>query len=194
MHKLGFLQAQAVAERLQRTVIDKLYSSPLTRCLETANLIASAHENLVVTLHNGLIEMHLGVVDGMSSFTAYERYQFLMDQALDETLPDFQFPSGELRSDALHRFETTLQSIVSDNPTGTVCVVTHGGPLGLWLAHQHGEHLGRFRRWQPKNASITYVSFRNGQYHVDSMNQTDHLSGDLMRCINEIKRSKPSSS
>lgn len=194
LHKLGALQAQAVSERLQRTAIDKVYSSPLTRCLETANFIAASHDDLVVRPHKGLIEMHLGIVDGMSSFLAYERYRSLMDQALDETLPDFQFPSGELRSDALYRFETVLDSLVSHHPSGTVCVVTHGGPLGLWLAHRHGECLGRFRHWQPHNASLTYVSFKDGEYHIDSMGQTDHLSDDLMSRINKIKRSKSSPS
>jgi broad specificity phosphatase PhoE len=181
LHEFGVLQAKAVANALQNVSIDCLYSSPLKRCLQTASVIAERRRNLEINTCPALSEIHLGIVDGMSSFLAYERYKSLMDAALDDSLPDFQFPSGESRSAALHRFQQGLESIVAKNKEGTVCIVSHGGPLGLWLADYYGDPLGRFRHWQPHHASIAHVTYRNGKFDVEALDNTDHLSNGLMK-------------
>lgn len=179
LHPLGHLQANEVASALATTPLDTIISSPLKRCMETAYRISHHQKNLPISVSDGLQEMDLGVVDGMSSFEAYSKYQSLMDEALNDTLPDFRFPSGESRSEALYRFEQAIHEIVSQNPEHTVCVVTHGGPLGLWLAKQHGELLGRFRAWQPYHASITRVTWEAGKFHIQTMDSRDHLSDEI---------------
>ncbi|MDP9727222.1 histidine phosphatase family protein [Alicyclobacillus tolerans] len=164
LHPQGIEQAHQVAKTLMNEEIEAVYTSPLKRCLETAECIAQTHHSLPVQICPSLQEINLGIVDGMSSFLAYERYRSLLDEALDESLPDFAFPGGERRSEALQRFHTALNKICSRHPHGHICVVTHGGLLGLWLATLHGDSLGRFRHWQPRHGTITRVERKNDSF------------------------------
>lgn len=185
LHAFGVLQAKAVANALQNVSIDWLYSSPLKRCLQTSSVMAKRHTNLEINKCPALSEIHLGIVEGMSSFLAYERYKSLMDAALDDSLTDFQFPSGESRSAALRRFQQGIESIVAKHKEGTVCIVTHGGPLGLWLADYHDDSLGRFRDWQPHHASLTRLTYHDGKYQVEVLDNRDHLSDELKKPLSQ---------
>jgi broad specificity phosphatase PhoE len=186
LHPIGIMQAQAVADTLSQRALSAIVSSPLRRAVETAALIAVRHGLPMTTLHE-LTEIDLGIVDGMSSFTAYEQYPSLMDEALNPSLDDFAFPNGESRRDALHRFQSAIQRLVTQFRNGTVCVVTHGGPLGLWLAHIHQEPLGSFRSWQPPHGAITQVTCCDGSFQVGSLNQTEHLPDDLQILIDQAR-------
>ncbi|MCL6454017.1 MAG: histidine phosphatase family protein [Alicyclobacillus sp.] len=178
LNEHGLCQAQALATALSDEPICHIYSSPLQRCVQTAAAIAQAQPRAAWELCPALRELHLGMVDGMSSFDAYQRYQSVMDQALDESLPDFEFPGGESRQAALHRFQAGLQAISSRHPQDTVCVVTHGGPLGLWLAALHGEPLGRFRRWQPHHGSITRAVYDGQTVSIQQLDYRAHLPAE----------------
>jgi broad specificity phosphatase PhoE len=190
LHPIGIMQARAVADTLSHRALSAIVSSPLRRALETAALIAVPHRLTVTTLHE-LTEIDLGIVDGLSSFTAYDQYPALMDEALNPSLHDFAFPNGESRTDALHRFQSAIQQLVRQYPNGTICVVTHGGPLGLWLADIHQQPLGSFRSWQPQHGAITQVTWCDEVYRVDSLNQTEHLPNDLEILIDQARECLP---
>lgn len=187
LHRIGVVQGEAVGESLRSVSLTAIYTSPLRRSIETAQII-SRHHALEIQTCDGLTEIDLGIVDGVSSFVAYEQHQALMGHALDESLPDFCFPGGESRSDALVRFQTSLAEIVARHPNQMVCVVTHGGPLGLWLAQMHREPLGRFRGWQPTHGSITRVRANGaGNHLLLSRNEIAHLPADLPTLIEEAR-------
>ena len=191
LHPYGIIQAQAVADALSTIHIDAVVSSPLRRCLQTAEEIAARLETIEVTTMSDLTEIDLGIVDGLSSFVAYERYKTLMDQALDVALPDFRFPKGESRKNALCRFQTAINRLVNKYPCGHVCIVTHGGLLGLWLAHLQNVPIGQFRYWQPSHGSISRVMFEDGNYRVISHNETEHLSRELQEMIEQARNRVP---
>ena len=191
LNAYGAAQARAAAKALSSTRFDAIVSSPLLRCMSTAEPIAAMHPASKIEALGSLTEIDLGIVDGLSSFVAYDKYRKLIDLALDATLPDFKFPNGESRSQALRRFNNAIYQLVHAHPTGTVCVVTHGGPLGLWLARQRGESLGRFRRWQPAHASITRVVWLEGVARIVSYNETGHLPEQLQRAIQEVRERQP---
>lgn len=191
LHRYGNMQADAVADALCAVRLDAVVSSPLDRCLSTAQRIAQRHGIRNTSTVDALSEIDLGIVDGLSSFVAYEKYQVIMDRALDPTLPDYRFPQGESRVEALVRFQTAVDRLIEQHPHGNVCVVTHGGPLGLWLAHLHQDCLGRFREWQPSHASITRVSCDNESYHIVSRDETDHLPKELQNLIRQARECMP---
>jgi broad specificity phosphatase PhoE len=191
LHPYGMLQAQAVADALGTIGLDALVASPLQRSLDTARAIAAKHKKLEITTMDDLTEIDLGILDGMSAFTAYDQYRDIMDQALDVTLPDFRFPQGESRRETLVRFQAAIDTLVSLYPDGNVCVVTHGGPLGLWLAHLHGDCIARFRYWQPAHGSITRVIRDNQHYRLASHNKTQHLPKALQELVEQARQRLP---
>jgi len=175
----GNEQARALAQRLRTVKFEAIYASPLARARETATLIAAHNEYYPpIELLDNLRELHLGEFEGISSFQAYEQFRNIMDEALDSSTDDFAFPGGELRSDAVQRFNQALYEIVLRHPNAQVCVVTHGAVIGCWLSFVHNVPLGAFRNYQPKHASLTKViaELPHHQFRIVTFNDTGHLS------------------
>jgi len=190
LHELGIEQARCTAAVLRDKNLNAIFSSPLLRAVQTAEVIAAECPGLTVIQKTGLEELHLGLVDGLSSFMAYEQFRAEMDRALDTSIDDFSFPAGESRLDALQRFSKAMDEIVHNYATESVCIVTHGGPLGLWLAHMQGLPLGMFRMHQPSHASITEVEYSNRAYTIKRFNVVKHAT-HLERQIEELQSGLP---
>ena len=171
----GMAQANRLADALASIPIGLMITSPLLRTKQTATQIIQRHEHIPFQTDRNLQEIHLGTFDGMDSFQAYEQSPGILDLALDETTSDFAFPGGELRSHALARFKLAIDSLVTSYPQETICVVTHGGLLGLWFADLNQQKLGAFRKYQPKHASLTIVEWTGSLYKTIRFNDCTHL-------------------
>jgi broad specificity phosphatase PhoE len=192
LHPIGFEQAECLATRLQTQPISYIVSSPLQRAWQTATAIADKQGACPVLQDDRLAEIDLGIMDGLSMFTAYEQYKELIDHALDEHVSDFAFPGGERRSHALRRMMAAIQDIVQRPGTGTVCVVTHGAMLGLWRCHLENHPLGAFQKWQPSHASISEVVFPSTDSpQVVRWSDTAHLPESLTRSIQQVRERLP---
>lgn len=187
LHEYGERQAQAIGEHLRDVQIAAIYTSPLQRAKQTADAIAAFHPSVPVKVHSGLRELDLGIVDGMSVFDAYDRERDLMTLALDPETPDFAFPGGELRSQALTRFTNALAECTAYESDDRIVIVTHGGVIGLWLAARHGRPLGTFRSSQSIHGAISRITYDGREYRLTSYNQTDHLPSSLLEAIEVAK-------
>jgi broad specificity phosphatase PhoE len=152
----GVQDAIALATLLADQPVSRLFCSPLQRTQATARQIAALHQSpLQWTTSPLLQEIHLGIMEGVSTFNAYDTHRELMDQALDANLDDFAFPNGERRSQVVDRWEEFLTTSIPFQDTSPVWVVTHGGLIGLSIAKALGLPLGAYRQFQPPHASIT---------------------------------------
>lgn len=188
LHPFGIQQAESVREHLRPKPLSIIFSSPLQRARQTAETIQAAHPNTPLIIDEDLAEIDLGIVDGLSSFVAYENYKEWMDQALVETSTDFSFPNGESRIHAFHRITRFLAKTTAKYPSDEVCVVTHGGLIGVWIAHLHGEPSGRFRAWSPKHASCSTILAEQDHYEILAWNETSYLSPDLQQTIERMRK------
>ncbi len=192
LHPLGVLQARAAARELAPTPLRRIVSSPLARAVATADWIARLHPGTPRAQDARLAEIDLGIVDGMSSFAAFDRYPELFARALDEDAADFGFPQGETRTAALARFSAALRDITGQDPQGAVCVVTHGGAVGLWIARHKGLALGRLRACQPAHGAIVRARWsRADGYTIDRENDVGHLSAALRARIEQARHQIP---
>ncbi|MDB5084458.1 MAG: Phosphoglycerate mutase [Bacilli bacterium] len=185
LHELGMQQAWFAALALQSESLTCAYTSSLKRARQTLDAILTHHTGLSMIASAAFQEIHMGELDGLSSFSAYETHQEILDAALDPMSTDFRWPAGESLIDVHERFLTGLQEVVTAQPDGTVCLVTHGGPIGLWLAHCDHAPLGSFRGYQPAHGSISRI--RIGHHPTDievvSFNECDHLPAFLSEQI-----------
>lgn len=175
LHMRGRKKAQAVALALAGVQMDVVITSPLRRASETATEIARLQVHTPICVEENLQELDLGVVDGISSFEAYERHRELFDLALTPTTEDFAFPAGEAWSTAADRITECVERMLAAYAGKTVCIVTHGGLLGLWKCRMFGQSLGAFREVQPKHASFSVVMKTGDNVTVQRWNDTYHL-------------------
>lgn len=180
LNDLGRQQAQAVSERLKRTSFDVLYSSDLSRAYETAEMI-NAHHGLPVIRDENLRERCFGLFEGLSNDGIQQRHPEL-SKAYREDKLNFQIPGGESRFEFIGRVGGFLEALRKRYSDQTIVVASHGGVLGGMVSHIISQKLGfespKFiPLFSAQNCSISQLEYRNDEWLIKSLNQTDHLDG-----------------
>ena len=128
----GRWQAARLGERLSHQNITAVYSSPLSRALDTARIIAE-HCGLEPATRDGLREMGHGHWEGMKRRDVEE--QFAAEYAAWEADPfTFAPEGGESGLGVLARALPVIREIVTTHPGGRVLVVSHKATLRLVLS------------------------------------------------------------
>ncbi len=146
---VGVMQEQQLCEALRNEPVVSVYGSDLPRAANLAHRIAGYH-HIKAELSAQLREMHFGVFEGLT----YEEVMMRYPKAGDAFYADSLYvapPAGESALDVLCRFYLFM-SLLIENPVmhrqGVHVVVTHGGPLRLFLAlTQYGDPK---RHWEVK--------------------------------------------
>lgn len=165
---IGLKQAHALAERLQDEALAAVYSSPLARARQTAEIIAQAcHTPLI--LDDRLKERDIGAWAGLTLEEVKARYPDVYKPGWHINGP----PGGETQASLTARAAAVFADIVAAHPDTTVAVVSHGGTLNAYLAHLFGTQRGAFAF---DNAAYARVHIKGERIHLLSLGSTDHLS------------------
>jgi broad specificity phosphatase PhoE len=130
LNAAGVAQARVLAEQLATEPLIAVFSSDLSRALDTATVVADAHA-LEVTVDPRLREKNFGTWEGLTDLEIAERF------------PDAvrgQWGDGETTDEVAERVLGVLDRIRRLHPDGSVLVVSHGGPLRAMLASLSIEH------------------------------------------------------
>jgi probable phosphoglycerate mutase len=172
----GRWQAARLGERLAQQNLTAVYSSPLSRALETARIIA-AHCGLEPVARDALREIAHGHWEGMKRDDV-ER-DFGAEYAAWESDPfTFAPAGGESGVAVLARALPVIRDIVTAHPDGRVLVVSHKATLRLVLSSLLGFDARGYRdRLDQSPACLNVVDFR-GPVHARLMlfNDTSHYA------------------
>jgi probable phosphoglycerate mutase len=167
----GRAQAQALAQRLADQSLAAVYSSPLERAVETAQIIAAPH-HLEVHIRDGIGEVHYGEWTGQS-------LQELAKQDVWRVVQFYpsgaRFPGGETIREMQARAVADLDAIVAAHPAQTVVAVSHADVLKAALAHYTGMHLDLFQRLVVSPASLSVLSFTPMGPRLVCLNDAAHI-------------------
>jgi broad specificity phosphatase PhoE len=168
----GRAQAEALGRALRRRRLTAVYSSPLRRARETAEIVVR-NRGLPITLLADLRELGLGRWEGRAAdeviATDGEHYRRWLSQPL--ACPP---PGGEPLPDVSKRVLSAVDRIISSHPDGEeLLVVGHGGIIGLYCCHLLRLSLNAVWRLRIDNASLTVVA----PPRLLSFNETAHLKG-----------------
>lgn len=144
----GISQARRMAKALPP--VTAVFSSPLTRALQTAEAIG-----LPVTVLEGLREAYAGQWDGLTFDEIRRRYPALYAaREKDLTIPP---PDAEDKEESLVRFLTAMK-IAGETAPGDFAVVAHGGVIAVFLEHITGT------RYKPDYTEIIPLCYENGNF------------------------------
>jgi broad specificity phosphatase PhoE len=174
LNETGRWQAQRVADALQRQPIAAVYSSPLRRTLDTARAIAERHR-LAVQVDDGLIEMDIGEMEGLTYQQVRERYPQFLQLWLGGRAAYEPMPGGERLLDVQERAWQALERICGSWGQETVVVVTHNFVLLSILCRVMGLELADFRRLRYNVAAVSALQVQDGRMTVLTLNDTCHL-------------------
>lgn len=175
LNQRGRAQAEALARRLasENHAIAAVYSSPLSRAQQTAEIIASQIGSPVVNLEADLQEFNLGDWEGLT----YDELRFekrLWDRMRDD--PTFTPPGGESAWDFGTRLLYSIRKIASDHPGETVIVVSHGGAIATALALIVSGDGQKWPDYQMLNCALSELVF-DPDPSLKRLNVREHLQG-----------------
>ncbi|MFH1562281.1 MAG: histidine phosphatase family protein [Nitrospirota bacterium] len=153
----GRRQSQLLANKFDGMSFDAVYSSPLKRAYETANIISPIRLIRPIILKD-LQEIKLGVWEGKTIKQVQEEYKELYAQWYQKPV-EVKIPGAETVLEFKDRVVSVFDGIRAKHPDQEVLVVTHGGVIAVYLAHLLEMNLNRLWSISLKNASVTIISF-----------------------------------
>ena len=149
MGEAGLAQAARMAKKLP--AVTAVFSSPLTRAVQTAQAIG-----MPVTVLDGLREMYAGEWEGLTFDEIRQRYpELYAARGLDQTIPP---PGSEDEEAALLRFRGDLEKASATAP-GDFAVVAHGGIIAKFLYSLTGV------RKKPDYTEVIELYWQNGKFY-----------------------------
>jgi probable phosphoglycerate mutase len=167
----GKAQAQAVGERLAAWPLKAIYSSPLERCLETAQAIAGHHPHLIVQPSDNLGEIRFGRWEGASLDLLARRHLWRIVQDVPTRAA---FPGGETVRGAQARAVDAVEMLVQRHPRDMIAIISHSDVIKMVLAHYLGMHLDHFQRIMIAPASLSIMELGRGRPVIVQVNDTSH--------------------
>ena len=176
----GRAQASLAGHGLSGEPFEGLYSSPLSRAFETAEIIRdrAGFAGQVVPV-DGLSERNGGILEGHTWAEQEQRNPELAKKFL--AIPEeerWALVGAETDEEVIARFEEALSSIRALHPGGSrIVVVSHGGVMRAFLREQFGTGVlpGAQRA---ANASITRMQWDETGPRLLEVASTAHLAED----------------
>jgi len=156
----GRHQVEQLAERLKDDQIDAIYSSPLDRTLETANIIANPHSMTPIT-QDGLREISHGHWEGLQRKEVEEKYP---DEYAAWEADPFTFApkGGESGISVLARALPVIREVVVNHTDRNVLVVSHKATIRIIISSLLGFDVRGYRdRLDQAPACLNILDFKD---------------------------------
>ena len=176
----GRRQALLTGKALAEKGLDAIYSSPLGRAFETAEIIAreAGFRGAIVPL-TGLMERHGGALEGTTHAEREARDPGFTKKLL--SLPEeerWTLVGAETDEEVLARFEGVISDLRAQHPSGASLVfVSHGGVMRAFLRDRFGTDVLPDSE-RAANASITRIAWGDDEPRLLEVASTRHLSPD----------------
>lgn len=133
LNENGRRQAENLACQMKDSGIEIIYSSPLKRALETADIVGRTL-NVPVLSDERFIEGSLGDAEGMVAEDIEKTFPFIFRQwhILDEEHMDVRFPNGDSKREMQTRMLQAMKS-VAEQSYQTVGIVAHSAVIRYFL-------------------------------------------------------------
>jgi len=167
LNQRGKLQAMAVADELQNHYIEKVYSSPLERCIETAQPLANAlNKNIIID--SDLADTDVGEWAGQKISLLRKLPGWKM---LQEHPSTFRFPGGDSIVDVQTRMVKVIQNIhLHHKNNQQVAIFFHADPIKIVISHFLGLSIDRFQRIRVDTGSISIMEFHKKDAFIVAIN------------------------
>lgn len=173
LNELGRSQAGWLAEELKDVVLDAVYSSPLSRAMQTAKLICKGR-GIEPIVEQGFHNIYLGEWEGRPKTEIAER--FAAEFRLWRTEPEkLKMKGAETLAQVQKRALETLIRITKERMGGGFAVVTHRAVLKPLIAGILGIAEPYFWKLHPDTAAYSIIEHSQRGYALSLFNQTGHL-------------------
>ena len=155
----GRRQAASVGERLRGREIDIIVSSPMTRALQTAKIVSQSI-NTPILIDKRLIEVNMGIVEGMHISTAEKRFPELYRHWRSNKPGDrmTRFEKGETKAEVRHRIFEALTHYAQETPYRNIAISGHGITISQLLLNFN------IQQADIPNGAVLHLIYRRGKW------------------------------
>jgi broad specificity phosphatase PhoE len=164
---VGRAEAAAAANTLEEWKIDRVYSSPLVRARETADIVALAPD---AEVDPSLVEWDYGVYEG-------ERTADTRQEIADWSVWTHEILEGESVVEVGARADAFLERFHDEVPDGDGVVFAHGHFLSILIARWCGLDPIEGRRFALATATVSLLGWHREDRVVRALN---HRCGDSL--------------
>lgn len=175
LNETGLLQAELLAQRLATHTIHAIYSSDLSRAMNTAKAIASAQEQTPV-LHSDTRwrELSFGNWEGMTYQEMSAHSPELFEAWMKDSLT-ISTPNGETHRQLADRVQSAFDEIKAKHNDETILVVGHSGSIQTLLALTLGVDLSRYWQFRVSQTSLSELTIYEDAVTLNLFNDISHL-------------------
>lgn len=166
LDQVGRGQAAELSERLRGMPIVAVVSSPLQRCLETAQIVMGVLVDVTASTDERLGECHYGAWTGgtLEELAKEPLWRTVQDQPSAARFPDGDTFAGEsiaqMQARALLAVREMDAAVYAEHgPLALWALVSHGDVIKSILADAVGAHLDHFQRIVVGPASLSVVRY-----------------------------------
>ena len=163
---VGRSQAADLAERLRGMPVRVVVSSPLQRCMETAQILVGAMVDVKVQTDERLGECRYGAWTGgsLEELAKEPLWRVVQNQPSAARFPDGEMFPGESIAEMQARGLQAVRDVdarvgAEHGPRALWALVSHGDVIKSILADAVGAHLDHFQRIVVGPASLSVVSY-----------------------------------
>lgn len=173
LDETGKKEGHLAGEALKGANLHAIYSSPLSRSMETAENVAKFH-NLSVTPLDAIIDISYGEWEGMSRQDVEEKSPDLYRLWIEEP-HRARFPKGESLDEVRFRTMAALYELVSKHQDENIVLVAHRVPNKVICCAVLGLDNSNFWRIQQDTACTNLLVYRDGQWIISYLNDTSYI-------------------
>jgi probable phosphoglycerate mutase len=172
----GFKDSRKIKSRLAKIDFTRVYSSPITRCVQTITPYLDSNPRIDVTLTESLIEMDYGLWSGkkLASLSKKKEWSLIQNRP-----GEFTFPNGESFQEMRRRLKSFLNSLIDTD--GPILIVSHGDIIKMALTITLDLPLNKFQNFVVAPASISTIDYSQKSKSVISTNQRITEAGIISR-------------
>jgi len=179
LDEAGIRQAELLGKYLSNWELEAIYSSPLSRALDTANIIAS-YQKVGVQVAEGLIDFDYGEWQSLSEQDAKRLYPALHNEWHNNP-HKVRMPSGESLEDVRRRAIKVVNDVISQYQ-GSVVLVSHRVVNKVLICSLLGLDNSYFWNIKQDVGGITIFNYIDGRFVLTRHNDTSHLK-ELQKCV-----------
>lgn len=159
LNATGKKQAAQLGKKFKKMPkFDLIFSSTLSRAIETAEIINQFLNLGKITKVATLVERDYGLASGVKKDEAHSKW------------PDRNFPEMESRASAINRLLKTLKKIAAKHPGKRIIIASHGSIIRSTIAHLINGQLGS-NEFDLRNGTYSILALNKNKWEVEAFNK-----------------------
>jgi len=172
LNEMGIRQAELLGKYLSNWELEAIYSSPLRRALDTANIIAR-YQKISVHIAEGIIDLDYGEWQSLPEQEAKRRYPTLHNEWHNNP-HKVKMPGGESLEDVRKRAIKVVSDVLA-RYQGSVVLVSHRVVNKVLICSLLGLDNSYFWNIKQDVGGITIFDYVDERFVLTKHNDTAHL-------------------